>query len=197
MRPDPAADPGYVAAFATIAKRIETPLRGLPAKLLPVRMFVAGGAALHFYTGVRVSKDIDAVFSHRIALPENLEVSYRDADGAARLLYFDTQYNDTLGLMHEDAQEDAVRLNLPGIDACILDVRILRAVDLAVSKLGRFSTQDREDIVALARAGKIDVGALRRRAEQALEAYVGDSGRALGAIDLACRLVEAAGRSAD
>jgi hypothetical protein len=51
-------------------------------------MFIAGGAALHLYVGARVSKDIDAAFSHRIALPPDLKVSYRDADGAARMLYF-------------------------------------------------------------------------------------------------------------
>lgn len=51
---------------------------------------------MHFYTGERVSQDIDAAFSRRIALPEDLEVAYRDADGAARMLYLDRQYNDTL-----------------------------------------------------------------------------------------------------
>jgi hypothetical protein len=56
--------------------------------VLPVQMFIAGGAALHLYVGARVSKDIDAAFSHRIALPPDLKVSYRDADGAARMLYF-------------------------------------------------------------------------------------------------------------
>lgn len=64
---------------------IAEPLKGLPKRLLPIRMYVAGGAALHFYTGERTSKDIDASFSRRILLPEDLEVSYRDADGAARL----------------------------------------------------------------------------------------------------------------
>ena len=55
-----------------------------------------GGAAMHLYTGERVSNDVDAVFSKRIALPNDLEVAYQDPDGAARLLYFDRQYNDTL-----------------------------------------------------------------------------------------------------
>jgi hypothetical protein len=71
-------------------------------------------------------------------------VAYRDEeDGSARLLYFDRQYNDTLGLMHEDAQNDSIPLTLEGIDSRVLDVRILTPVDLAVSKLGRFSEQDR------------------------------------------------------
>jgi hypothetical protein len=189
MRPDRNARPEYVAAFSEIARRIANTLAGLPRKALPIRMYVAGGAALHMYTGERVSRDIDAAFSHRIALPENLEIPYADADGAARLLYFDRQYNDTLGLMHEDAYEDSVPLALEGIDAGVLDVRLLTATDLAVSKLSRFSSQDRDDIATLARRRLITSASLRRRAEEAIGGYVGELTRIRGSIELACRLV--------
>lgn len=155
-------------------------------------MYVAGGAALHFYTGARVSEDIDAVFSHRIALPEDLEVVYRDADGTTRLLYFDRQYNDTLGLMHEDAHEDSVSLSLDGIDKAVLDVRLLAPVDLAVSKVGRFGEQDREDIEALARRGLLSVRAFRKRALESAIAYVGAVDRVQGSIEIACKLIERA-----
>src|SRR5437016_14156711 len=151
MRPDRNARPEYLAARREILHRIATSLGGSPPRALPVRMYLAGGAALHLYTGERVSRDIDATFSHRIALPENLEVAYRDADGAARLLYFDRQFNDTLGLLHEDAYDDSVPLLLEGSDSKVLEIRLLSALDLAVSKLGRFSGQDREDIATLAR----------------------------------------------
>jgi hypothetical protein len=189
MRPDPAARAEYLAAFRQIVERIAKSVAPLPPGTGPVRMYVAGGAALHLYTGERISRDIDATFSHRIALPENLEVSYRDADGAARLLYFDRQYNDTLGLLHEDAYEDSVPLVLSGIEAQVLEVRLLSALDLAVSKLGRFSMQDRDDILALARRRLITSTALRRRAEEALQGYVGDTRRTQGAIDAAVRIV--------
>ncbi len=189
MRPNQNARPEYIAAFREIANRIARPLAGLPKRALPIRMYVAGGAALHMYTGERVSGDIDATFSHRIALPEDLEVAYRDADGAARLLYFDRQYNDMFGLLHEDAHDDSVPLSIEGIDAGILEVRLLSALDLAVSKLGRFSSQDREDIAALARHKLISSIKLRRRAEDALVSYVGDTTRLQGAIELAVRIV--------
>jgi hypothetical protein len=189
VRPDKHTRPEYVAAFNEIAARIAATVATAPRKVLPIGMYVAGGAALHFYTGERVSQDIDASFSHRIALPENLEVAYRDADGAARLLYFDRQYNDTFGLLHEDAHEDAEPLVLPGIDRTILDVRLLSPVDLAVSKIARFSSQDREDIAALARHRLLNVKTLRRRAEEALGGYVGDIMRVRGSIELACRIV--------
>jgi hypothetical protein len=190
MRPNSTTRPEYLAAFTELAQRIAEPLAGLPKRTLPVKMYVAGGAAVQLYTGERLSNDVDAVFSSRIALPDNLEVSYRDPDGAARLLYFDRQYNDTFALMHEDARDDSVALSLKGIDPTVLDVRLLSALDLAVSKISRFSSQDRDDICSLARLRLIRSASLRRRAEEALAGYVGNLDRLRGSIDLACRLVE-------
>ena len=152
---------------------------------LPIRMYVAGGAALHFHTGERVSVDVDAVFSHRIALPDGLDIAYRDEDGTAQLLYFDRQYNDTLGLMHEDAHEDSMHLSLEGVDQSVLEVRVLAPVDLAVSKLGRFSAQDRADVLALARHGLVMADALEQRALEAVGGYVGDLTRLRGHIKAA------------
>jgi hypothetical protein len=190
MRPNSAARPEYVAAFTEIVERIAVPLRALPGRSLPINMYVAGGAAMHFYTGERVSNDVDAVFSKRIALPSDLEVAYQDPDGAARLLYFDRQYNDTFTLMHQDAYDDSVPLTLKRIDPSILDVRLLSPLDLAVSKISCFSSQDRDDITTLARRGLIKSAALRRRSGEAMENYVGNLDALKGAIDLACRIVE-------
>jgi hypothetical protein len=189
MRPNSAARPEYLAAFTELVQRIAAPLRVLPTRSLPIKMYVAGGAAMHFYTGERVSNDVDAVFSKRIALPSDLEVTYQDSDGAARLLYFDRQYNDTFALMHEDAHDDSVPLTVKGTDASILDVRLLSALDLAVSKISCFSSQDRADITTLGKHGLIKSAALRRRSEQALKNYVGNLDTLKGAIDLACRIV--------
>jgi hypothetical protein len=190
MRPDSKARADYVDAFRQIVGRIAVALKQGPESALPIKMYVAGGAALHFYTAERVSRDVDAVFSRRIALPEDLDVAYRDADGAARLLYFDRQYNDALSLMHEDAHDDSIPLSLEGIDATVLDVRLLAPRDLAVSKLGRFSERDRSDIVALARHQHISSAGLRQRAQEALAGYVGSIDRVRGSIELACRIVE-------
>lgn len=196
MSPDPAARKEYVAAFREVVSRIAAPLAGAPKRQLPVRMYVAGGAAMHFYTGERISEDVDAVFSHRFALPENLEVSYRDADGAARLLYFDRQYNDTFGLLHEAAHDDSIPLAIDGIDPAVFEVRLLAPVDLAVSKIARLSDQDRGDIAALARRGLVSARALRRRADEAMGGYVGDLDRLRTSIDIACRIAEEAAQPA-
>jgi len=189
MRPESYTRREYVAAFVELASRIAATLKNVASGDLPIQMYVAGGAALHFHTGERVSVDVDAVFSRRIALPDRLDVAYRDEDGAARLLYFDRQYNDTLGLMHEDAYVDSLPLTLPGIDPQVLDVRVLTPLDLAVSKLGRFSEQDRADLSALARRSLIDPTSVELRATAALGGYVGDTTRLRGNIDSAKRLI--------
>ena len=194
MRPNAAVRPEYIAAFSELAARIASSLEDLPKRTLPISMYVAGGAALYFYTGERTSRDVDAVFSHRIALPENLEVAYRDADGAARLLYFDRQYNDTFALLHEDAREDSVPLLLKEVNFKILNLRLLSPLDLAVSKISRLSSQDVADIKSLARHGLVRAAPLRRRADSALKGYVGNVERLRTSIDLACRIVEDAER---
>jgi hypothetical protein len=192
MKPKLKAQDAYLNAFAEIVSRIQQALKGARPDVFPVRMYVAGGAALHLLTGARVSVDIDAVFSKRVLLSEEIEVSYRDPDGRARLLYLDRNYNDTLGLLHENAHKDARPIDIPGIDKKLLEVRVLAPIDLAVSKLSRFADQDREDILLLAKEGLIDSASLRKRAEQALGGYVGDLQSVRNSIAIACRLIESA-----
>ena len=191
MQPDPRALPAYIEALTRIIRKIVSSLGELNPKILPIKLHVAGGAALHLRTGSRVTEDIDGVFSRRVLLGDDLEVSYRDADGRARVLYFDRNYNDTLGLMHEDAYRDSEPLTLPGLEGKVIEVRVLAPIDLAVSKLARYSDQDSGDIAALAREGLIDAKTLRKRAEEALSGYVGNLGSVQISIDLACKLVEA------
>lgn len=185
-------DPEYLKAFAQIMSRIERAL-GPKRPARPVAVCVAGGAALHFYTGERFSNDIDAKILARVMLdPRDLQVAYRGDDGHARLLYFDTQYNDSFALLHHDAYNDALPISVEGVDSRRLEVKLLTPLDLAVSKLSRFSAQDQDDIRALALAGLIDAAALRRRAEAALPDYVGKLDRIRTSIDAACRLVASA-----
>ena len=192
MTPKIKAQDAYLKAFTEVLSRIQQALKGSRADVFPIRMYVAGGAALHLLTGARVSEDVDAVFSKRVLFNEEIEVSYRDPDGRARLLDLDRNYKDTLGLLHEDAHKDARPIDIPGIDKKLIDVRVLAPIDLAVSKLSRFADQDREDILLLAREGLIASASLRKRAEEALGGYVGDLNSVRDSIDIACRLIESA-----
>jgi Nucleotidyltransferase of unknown function (DUF6036) len=151
---------------------------------------VAGGAAMHFYTGERYSRDVDARILARVILdPQELQVAYQGRDGRARLLYFDMQYNDSFALLHHAAYDQARAVDIAGVDARRLEVRLLTPVDLAVSKLLRFSEQDQDDIRALARHGLIAAEALRQRARAALPDYVGNLERITNSIDIACGMI--------
>lgn len=70
----------------------------------PIKMFIAGGMAVHLYTAARVTTDVDAEFSKRILLPSDLVV---ETEGG-NMLYLDPSYNSTFALMHEDYLDDAV-----------------------------------------------------------------------------------------
>ncbi len=186
----PQLNSGYGAALLEVLKRIESEFRRYDQAALPIRMVIAGGAALFLHTGERVTEDVDATFSRRVLLGD-IEVAYRDPDGRAAVIYLDRNYNDTLGLLHEGADDDAQQVDLKEIDRKVLDVRVLAPIDLAVSKLGRFSDQDREDIQLLAERGLIDGKALRSRAEEALKSYVGNLESTRNTINVACRLIDA------
>jgi len=168
-----AGDPGYVGALGRLFKRIERRLDGVDPGLLPLRVYVAGGAAAFLYTGERPSRDLDASFSLRVHLPADLEETYTDRDGNPASVYLDANYNATLGPAHEDAFVDAEPFAVAGLDPKRIDVRVLAPVDLAISKLGRFGEHDRDDVAAMARAGLLDAAKFERRAKAALTYYVG------------------------
>lgn len=184
-------DPGYVEAFRNLVKKLLTSVKATSKE--PIKMYLAGGAAMHFHTGSRMSEDIDAVFNRRLILPSDSAVIYRDAKGTTRKVYFDTNYNETYGLLHEDAHDDAMQLSLSKVKG--VDVFVLQPIDLAVSKLARFSEIDREDIRQLARDGLITASALKQRAEEALHNYVGDPSSVRTSIKLACGDIKALQRS--
>lgn len=181
------ADPAFVEAFRSLLGRLVRSA-GISARH-PVTMYLAGGAAVHFYVGSRSTDDIDAVFSQRLLLPADSAVIFRDAEGNARSVHFDPNYSESHALMHEDAHEDAWPLELEGLEA--IRVMVLQPVDLAISKLARFGEIDRSDIRELARAGLFTAQELRARAEEALHGYVGDPASLKTSIDLACRGLEA------
>lgn len=181
------ADPAYVEAFKTLVSRLVRSVRGDFKE--PITMYVAGGAALHFYTGARMTDDVDAAFSSRLLVPSDLAVIYRDSEEKARSVYFDPTYNESYALMHEDAHRDAMLLKLDGIKGA--RIFVLQPVDLAVSKLARFGEIDRKDILRLAEGGLITSRQLRERAEAALPGYVGNSDSLRASLDIACRDIEA------
>jgi hypothetical protein len=136
----------------------------------PLNVYLAGGMAVHLYTGARVTMDVDAEFCGRVHLPANLSIDLVLDDGTPHVIYLDTNYNAMFGLLHEDYQAAAHPLDLGTTQ---LRVHLLSPVDLAVSKIARFVDTDQEDIAALVRHGLTTADEIERRALGALGGYVG------------------------
>jgi len=116
-------------------------------------------------------------------------VSVKLEDGSEEELHFDTNYNSSFALMHEDHLLDAIPIDF-GIDG--VDIRVLSPVDLAVSKIARFSDSDKRDIESLVFHRLTHSSEIQQRAMDALGGFVG--GEAMlkynirDAIELAVRV---------
>jgi len=178
------------AAFHTrtaLAKGLHDLFKQLEQRLSlskPLTVYLAGGMAVHLYTANRVTTDVDAEFSGRIIIPNDLMVEITLEDGSPQLIYLDTNYNSTFALMHEDYQDDAIPVDL-GLEH--IQIRVLSPVDLAVSKIARLADNDREDIQALVRLGLTTANEIEQRAKSALEGYIG--GQAMLMVNLRDALV--------
>jgi hypothetical protein len=136
----------------------------------PINVYLAGGMAVHLYTSSRVTTDVDAEFGSRIFIPTDLLVDVTLEDGTRKSIYFDTNYNSSFALMHEDYLDDAIPLDL-GFEQ--IRLHILSPLDLAISKIARFADNDKEDIVELVRLGLTTADEIEKRATSALVGYVG------------------------
>ncbi|WP_265285383.1 DUF6036 family nucleotidyltransferase [Verminephrobacter aporrectodeae] len=136
----------------------------------PMNVYLAGGMAVHLYTGSRVTTDVDAEFGSRVLIPGDLIVEVTLENGRPVPIYFDTNYNPTFALMHEDYLGDAIALDW-GLEK--IRLHVLSPVDLAVSKIVRFADNDKEDIAALVGLGLTTADAIEQRATSAIGGYVG------------------------
>jgi len=136
----------------------------------PVNVYLAGGMAVHLYTSDRVTTDVDAEFGARVFIPSDLIVDVTLEDGTRKAVHFDTNYNSTFALMHEDYTDDAIPLDI-GIEH--IRLHVLSPLDLAVSKIARFADNDKDDIAALVRLGLTSADEIEHRATSALVGYIG------------------------
>lgn len=165
-------------------------LKTLNAPPGSVRAYIFGGSAVHLYTRVRTSSDVDMEIESfavsrkdLLLIRENLPpVDYDDPAQGPSTLVFDVTFNTTFGPLHEDYQ-DRARL-LEAAPDSPLEVWLPAPEDVAVSKLGRFSEMDQEDIQSL-----LDVpgASLERFGKIAVEAagyYVGNRDDLMRKIEL-------------
>jgi hypothetical protein len=123
-----------------LAKGVVTLLHELETRLelsKPLGVFVAGGVAAHLYTAARSTYDVDAEFSSRILIPQDLAVDVDMGEEGVQTLFFDTNFNSTFALMYEDYLKDSVPLDA-GLE--FIKVHLLSPVDLAVPMLWRLKS---------------------------------------------------------
>lgn len=188
------AYPELTAALQTMLDRMDASLRAGGYAGPPIVMYLAGGVAVNYWCGTRYTEDVDAHFSRRFVLPADLTVNYRRSDGREAFIYFDPNYNTSFALLHPDFEENSGPWEGIGNEHRLVHLHVLQPLDLAVSKLSRFSEQDRLDIQALA-ALRVFTGAeLRKHALAAMSNYVGDKRPLTTSLELACQRIEAAAR---
>ena len=184
------AFPELAAALREMLDRMDASLRASGYAGAPVLMYVAGGIATNYHCGTRYTEDVDASFSQRFVLPRELTINYRRRDGTEAFIYFDHNYNTSFALLHEGFEERAIEWTGIGNENRLLHLRVLAPLDLAVSKLSRFSAQDQEDIVALASERLIKSAQLREYATEAMRDYVGDKRPLLTSLDIIGRKID-------
>lgn len=151
------------------------------------QVIVFGGCAVHIHTQARGSADIDAeVASHGyadkfdiITLLNDDAYVFTDEAGLSQVLELDSSFNTTLSPLHEDYEDRVVRL-VTQTSASNVEVYVASAIDVAISKLGRFGERDQQDIQALLQLPHVDINVFERLAREAISYYVGDETRILG-----------------
>jgi len=168
--------PELTRAMSSMLDRIDGFLRESGYADEPVKMFLAGGMAVHYHCGTRYTDDVDATFSRRLMLPfEDLVIDYIRETGKPSSIYFDTTHNDTFAPLHPDHRDDCVEWECIGNEKRLVHLLVFSPVDLAVSKLSRFSPNDQADILALAQQRLFTTAELKSRTNEALSYYVGDA----------------------
>ena len=165
---------------------LEKVSRNFPTKPGKVVAHIAGGTAVTFHARSRISDDADIAWSHKVLLPQHEQTFLsRDPDGNPVMISVDAGFSESIGLFHPDWKQDATIL----ADLPRLVVKIISPVDLIVSKIGRFISRDRDDICAIAAAMPIDPEVVRKRTEEALEYYIGDTQYVRTSLGLALDII--------
>ncbi|MBK1621657.1 hypothetical protein CKO42_25340 [Lamprobacter modestohalophilus] len=155
------------------------------------QVIVFGGCAVHVHTQARGSADVDAeMASHGYADPAEIvallgEDAYvfTNEEGVTQMLELDPSFNTTLAPLHEDYESRVIRL-MTQSSVRNVEVYVASALDVAITKLGRFGDRDQQDILALLQLREVDVGEFERLTREAISYAVGDHARLLGNLNV-------------
>lgn len=159
---------------------LEADIRAMTSKPGSVKAYLFGGCAFHIHTNARGSNDIDVEFNSAkwitgkdIVISKQF-VTYQEEDSRRRRVTLDPNFTPMLGPLHENYVDDAIQLQTRFKDSPLW-IYVVTAEDLAVSKLGRYSERDRDDILTLLRKNKMTLESFEKRASEALSYYVGNA----------------------
>jgi hypothetical protein len=139
-------------------------------KQTPVKAYLTGGGAVHYYCNSRVSDDVDLIMQYTVKIPEDLFVVWLNEEGTLEQVHYDYTYNSTFGLLHEDYEDRAVHM-ITIEDK--FEIYLLSPEDLIISKLIRFAQNDEEDISNIIKTKKVDKNLLYELAKDAISVGVG------------------------
>ena len=144
-----------------------------------IKAYIFGGCAMHILTNSRGSGDIDVEFSaaphvKSSELKFNVSPIVYTTQGTKLRLLYDQTFTPVLGPLHEDYQEDAIKIATRMPHSPLL-LYVVTPADLAVSKLGRFGERDIEDILTLIKLRKLTIDEFLLRATEAVKYYVGNT----------------------
>jgi len=139
-------------------------------KQTPVKAYLTGGGAVHYYCNSRVSDDVDLIMQYTVKIPEDLFVVWLNDEGTLEQVHYDYTYNSTFGLLHEDYEDRAIHM-ITIEDK--FEIYLLSPEDLIISKLIRFAQNDEEDIKNIIKTGKVDKKLLYDLAKDAISVGVG------------------------
>ena len=142
----------------------------------PVKAYLTGGGAVHYYCNKRVSDDVDLIMQYAVKIPNDLFVVWLNDEGSLEQVHYDYTYNSTFGLLHEDYEDRAIHM-ITIEDK--FEINLLSPVDLIISKLIRFAQNDEEDIDNIIKTGKVDKDELFQLATDAINVGVGFQKKAI------------------
>ncbi len=138
-----------------------------------VDAYIFGGCAVHMHIGTRTSDDVDAEIQTIPQLKhENLitkaiqSVEFDDEQGLPQRLMWDGGFKTSLGSVAFGYECRAKQIHIT--KSKLVYVYLVSAVDIAVSKLGRSSSRDLEDIKDLYRNSLFTLRDFEELADEAI-----------------------------
>lgn len=122
-----------------------------------VTIYIFGGCAMHLHTGARTSNDVDAELLSTQGLKVSTlkkaiqSVNFEDENGLPRSLDWDAGFSLSFAPIDPAYEERAILIHTT--QSRLISIYLVSAVDLAVSKIGRLESVDRQDIKTLYQRG--------------------------------------------